>query len=104
MTCYLPVISYEDTRLLSYLVAEHYKLYLLLSGSLVTPKMHFHDSISKKIELGPPTRYWTLRYEQSHALPKHTLRALNNPINVGKTIVNECSYRYYHLASSCSFI
>ena len=34
----------------------------------------------KMIELGPPTRYWTLRYEQSHALPKHTLRALNNKL------------------------
>ena len=97
-----PVISIAETNELASLIEEHHKLYLSLDkNNKLTPKMHFMIHYPFVIRnLGPPIRYWCMRYEQSHSFIKQSIRSSNNRINIVKTASVKWSFKFFHLYKS----
>ena len=85
---FAPLISINQTFYLQTLIYEHHKLYLSLDNKVhITPKLHFLTHYPRMIRyLGPPVRYWAMRYESSHQLAKQCVKSSNNHRNIALTV------------------
>ena len=77
------IISIPLTYYLEKLITDTLGLYLKLSAKHLTPKMHIllhYPYVIRKI--GPPIKYWCMRYESMHQLMKKCATTINSRANI----------------------
>lgn len=92
-----PQITISETFMLTEKIRDHHKLYIDLfpisTNPLIppklTPKQHHLVHYPRVIrQLGPPIRYWSMRYESNHYPFKKIAGVTSNFINIAKTLAN----------------
>ncbi|GFS37816.1 uncharacterized protein LOC106175700, partial [Trichonephila inaurata madagascariensis] len=104
-TLMAPVISLPETYALAENIADHHKLFLILfPNRYLTPKMHFALHYPRIIrQLGPPVRYWSMRYENKHYPSKKCASSSGNFLNVAKTVAVRHQLKMAHIFNKKNF-
>lgn len=97
-TIMAPVITLPETYELAENIADHHRLFLeLFPNKHLSPKMHFAVHYSRIIrQLGPPVRYWSMRYESKHYPSKRCASASKNFVNIAKTVATRHQLQTAH--------
>ncbi|GFX29500.1 uncharacterized protein LOC106175700 [Trichonephila clavipes] len=103
-TLMAPVISLPETYALAENIADHHKLFLILFPNRhLTPKMHFALHYPRIIrQLGPPVRYWSMRYEANTTPPKNVHHQVGI-LNVAKTVAVRHQLKMAHIFNKKNF-
>jgi len=88
--CCAKTIQSECSHLLDQIVAEHNRLYLLLSGSNLKPKFHMLTHYGRLlIKNGPLILTSCIRFEAKHKILKAFANSIPCRINLGHTLANK---------------
>ncbi|GFU02935.1 uncharacterized protein LOC106175700 [Nephila pilipes] len=98
-TLMAPVISLPETYALAENIADHHKHFLILFPDRhLTPKMHFAVHYPRIIrQLGPPIRYWSMRYESKHHPSKKCASSSGSFLNIAKTVAFRHQLKMAHV-------
>jgi hypothetical protein len=85
---FAPVVSDNLGSFLSHLIAEHHSYFKeLFPDRQLLPKHHFLVHYARSLKMiGPPVRYWCMRFEARHQVFKELARTTNCFKNVCKTL------------------
>lgn len=98
-----PTLLFGHVEHLAILVSEFNQMYIELVGDL-KPKMHFLTHYFRVIFLfGPPTQYWTMRFESKHRDLKRITNNLAGSVNIPKSVATQVSLQMSQYARNMDF-